>query len=128
MPSTINQPLGSENEQRIKKNWTFLKTELLQDDIRDKFMEEGIWDLPDFDEIDAGNVPQKQNEIFLKLLLRSGPRAYNVFLDALREKHSDHIIEKLESTQISASDQAGGGKCEQSLGFIIHHTPIFQLQ
>jgi hypothetical protein len=114
MPSKINQPISNQDEQRIKKNWSFLKAELQQEQIRDKFMEEDIWDLPDFEEIDAEKVPQKQNEVFLKLLLKSGPRAYNVFLNALEKKHSDHILEQLASTQINESVEANRGKCEQS--------------
>lgn len=106
MPSKINHPLSDEDAQRIKKNWTFLKKELDQEGIRDKFMEEDLWDLPDFEEIDAKETPQKKNEAFLKLLLRSGPRAYNIFITALRNHNSDHILEMLERTEITGNNQA----------------------
>lgn len=106
MPCKINHPISDEDTQRIKKNWRFLKEELEQDSIRDNFMVEDIWDLADFDEIDAMTTPQKRNEVFLKLLLRSGPRAYKVFIAALKKHSSDHIIEKLESTEITENNQA----------------------
>ncbi|XP_022295871.2 death domain-containing protein CRADD-like [Crassostrea virginica] len=105
MPSKINRPLSKEDEQRIKKNIRYLKENLEQDEIRDYFMEEDIWDLPDFEEIDSGATPLKRNEIFIKLLLKSGPRAYKVFIEALTEKNSTHIIEKLESTEIKDDTQ-----------------------
>lgn len=110
MPCKINHPISAEDTQRIKKNWIFLKEELEQDSIRDNFMVEDIWDLADFDEIDAKTTPQKRNEVFLKLLLRSGPRAYKVFIAALKKHSSDHIIEKLESTEITENNQAVLGK------------------
>ena len=110
MPSKINRPLSKEDEQRIKKNIRYLKENLEQNEIRDYFMEEDIWDLPDFEEIDSGATPLKRNEIFIKLLLKSGPRAYKVFIEALTEKNSTHIIEKLESTEIKDDTQGTSGK------------------
>ena len=110
MPSKINRPLSKEDEQRIKKNIRYLKENLEQDEIRDYFMEEDIWDLPDFEEIDSGVTPIKKNEIFIKLLLKSGPRAYKVFIEALTQKNSTHIIEKLESTEIKDDTQGTSGK------------------
>ncbi|XP_061187823.1 death domain-containing protein CRADD-like [Saccostrea echinata] len=105
MPRTL-QPLSNSDEQRIKKNWSFLKEELHQDEIRDAFMDEDIWDVKDFDEIDAMPTPNKKNEVFLRLLLKSGPGAYKVFVDALKAKHSDHILEKLKNTPITENKQA----------------------
>lgn len=110
MPSKINNPISAEDTQRIKKNWIFLKSELEQEAIRDNFMVEDIWDLPDFQEIDAEKTPQKRNEVFLKLLLRSGPRAYKIFIAALKNHNSDHVVEKLESTEITENNQAVLGK------------------
>eukprot|EP00105_Crassostrea_gigas_P001611 XP_011413851.1 PREDICTED: death domain-containing protein CRADD [Crassostrea gigas] len=106
MPSKINNPISAEDTQRIKKNWIFLKSELEQEAIRDNFMVEDIWDLPDFQEIDAEKTPQKRNEVFLKLLLRSGPRAYKIFIAALINHNSYHIVEKLERTEITENNQA----------------------
>lgn len=106
MPSKINNPISAEDTQRIKKNWIFLKSELEQDAIRDNFMVEDIWDEHDFHEIDAEKTPQKKNEVFLKLLLRSGPRAYKIFIAALKNHNSIHIVDKLESTEITGNNQA----------------------
>ena len=110
MPSKINRPLSKEDGQRIKKNIRYLKENLEQDQIRGYFMEEDIWDFPDFQEIDSGATPLKRNEIFIKLLLKSGPRAYKVFIEALTHKNSTHIIEKLESTEIKDDTQGTSGK------------------
>nr|XP_022301224.1 death domain-containing protein CRADD-like [Crassostrea virginica] len=105
MPYEINRPLSKEDGQRIKKNIRYLKENLDQEQIRGYFMEEGIWGFPDFQEIDSGATPLKKNEIFIYLLLKSGPRAYKVFIKALKEHHSTHIIEKLESTEITDDTQ-----------------------
>ena len=110
MPYKINRPLSEEDAQRIEKNIIYLKENLEQDEIRDYFMVEGIWHLPDFQEIDSGATPLKRNEIFIKLLLKSGPRAYKVFIEALTRKNSTHIIEKLESTEIKDDTQSTSGK------------------
>ena len=113
MPCKINRPLSKEDGQRIKKNIRYLKVNLdqaLRENIRDIFMEEDIWDLPDFQEIDSGATDLKRNEIFINLLLKSGPKAYKVFIKALKEHHSTHIIEKLESTEITDDTQGTSGK------------------
>lgn len=110
MPSKINSPISADDAQRIKKNWGFLNRNLDQNSIMGVFISELIWDLPDFEEIDAEKTPQKRNEVFLKLLLRSGPRAYKIFIAALKNHNSYHIVEKLESTEITENNQAVLGK------------------
>ena len=101
MPKNINHPLSDAETQRIKRNWKFLKENLLQQDIRDNFIDKGIWDLRDLEEIDTGKIQEEKNENFLKLLLKSGPRAYGVFIEALNNTGSKHIIEKLQATVIT---------------------------
>lgn len=110
MPSKINSPISADDAQRIKKNWGFLNRNLDQNSIRRDFMDEDVWDEHDFHEIDAEKTPQKRNEVFLKLLLRSGPRAYKIFIAALKNHNSDHVVEKLESTEITENNQAVLGK------------------
>ena len=97
MPRVI-LPLSKEDDHRIKRNWTFLKTNLVQHEIRDLFLVEAIWDLRDFDRIDAEKTPEEKNDFFLKLLLQSGPRAYKAFIKALQENNLTHIVEKLQQT------------------------------
>lgn len=101
MPKRINDPLSKDDTKRIKKNWTFLKENLLQNEIRDSFIDNEIWDLRDLEEIDTEKIQEKKNEIFLILLLKSGPRAYGVFIEALKNTGSNHIIEKLQATVIT---------------------------
>ena len=92
-------PLSDADAQRIIHNWIFLKENLVQDEIRDCFIDENVWDQGDIEEIDAEKTPKEKNEKFLKLLLQSGQRAYEVFVAVLREKCSTHIIEKLPNTR-----------------------------
>nr|XP_011413852.2 uncharacterized protein LOC105318426 isoform X1 [Crassostrea gigas]XP_011413853.2 uncharacterized protein LOC105318426 isoform X1 [Crassostrea gigas] len=106
MQSQIDQPISADDAQRIEKNMSFLTQQLAQDAIRDNFIEQLIWDVPHFEEIDGENTPQKRNEVFLKLLLRSGPKAYGIFIAALKNHNSDHIVKKLESTKITQNNQA----------------------
>ena len=105
-----NRSFSDGNPQRIKYNWRFLKENLVQHEIREIFMKKDIWDYADFEEIDAERTPMEKNEVFLKLLLRSGHRAYDVFIAALQEKGSTHIIEKLQSTLITKNSQKPSGK------------------
>ena len=100
MPKIIH-PLSKEDDHRIKRNWTFLKTNLVQHEIRDIFLVEAIWDLRDFERIDAEKTPEEQNEMFLKLLLQSGTRAYKVFIAALQKNKSNYIEEQLQQTPIT---------------------------
>ena len=109
MPKIID-PLFHEDAYRIKRNWKFLKSNLVQYDVRDYFMVEAIWDLPDFEKIDAEKTPEEKNEVFLKLLLQSGKRAYNVFIAALEENNFTHIVKKLKQTQIAEAHREPSGR------------------
>ena len=109
MPKIIH-PLSKEDDQRIKRNWMFLKTNLVEDEIRDIFLVEAIWDLRDFEKIDAEKTPEEKNEMFLKLLLQSGTRAYKVFIAALQENNLTHIVEQLQQTPITEAPLEPSGR------------------
>mgnify|MGYP003691706505 CR=1 FL=1 len=47
MPKYVTCPLSSEDCQRIQRNLIFLKENLEQDEIRDTFVDEGLWDICD---------------------------------------------------------------------------------
>lgn len=98
------------NAQRIRKNWDFLKENIEQHELRDHLIVEAIWDIPNFDKIDAGKTSEEKNEIFLNLLLKSRPRAFEVFIAALKKKSSTHIIERLENTTITNDFSNPSGK------------------
>lgn len=97
MPRII-YPLSNADDQRINRNWTFLKRNIVEHEIRDIFIDKAIWDIHDFETIDVEKTPEEKNETFLKLLLQSGPRAYDVFITALQENGLTHIVEKLQKT------------------------------
>ena len=101
MPKYIIRPLSIEDGQRIKRNLIFLKENLAQDEIRDTFVDEGLWDICDLEEIDAEKTSNEKNEIFLRLLLKSGPTAYKVFTAALQKNDRSYIVERLENTFVS---------------------------
>ena len=109
MPKIIH-PLSKEDDHRIKRNWTFLKTNLVQHEIRDMFLVEDILELRDFEKIDAEKTPEEKNEMFLKLLLQSGTRAYKVFIAALRENNLTHIVEQLQQTPITEAPREPSGR------------------
>ena len=96
--------------QRIHKNWDFLKENIEQHELRDHLIVEAIWDIPNFDKIDAGKTSEEKNEIFLNPILKSHPRAFEVFIEALKKKSSTHIIERLENTTISNDFSNPSGK------------------
>ena len=103
------QPLSC--EERIRRNWSFLKANLKQNRIRDKFIDSGIWDVCAFDDIDAQKTGLEKNEMFLNQLIKSGSKGYAVFIAALEEKGSTHIIKRLQDTPIrmdvDSSEQSG---------------------
>ena len=101
MPKYVTCPLSSEDCQRIQRNLIFLKENLEQDEIRDTFVDEGLWDICDLEKIDAEKTSTEKNEIFLRLLLKSGPTAYTVLKTALKKNGSSHIVERLENTSVS---------------------------
>ena len=101
MPKYVTCPLSSEDCQRIQRNLIFLKENLEQDEIRDTFVDEGLWDICDLEKIDAEKTSNGKTEIFLRLLLKSGPTAYTVFVSALKKNGSSHIVERLENTSVS---------------------------
>lgn len=109
MPKIIRH-LSDHDDQRIKRNWTFLKRNLVQFEVRDAFLDEDIWDLRDFEKIDAEKTPEEKNEMFLKLLLQSDPRAYKIFITAIQNNNLTHIAEKLQQTPIKEDPQESSGR------------------
>ncbi|XP_078338388.1 uncharacterized protein LOC111100306 [Crassostrea virginica] len=101
MPKHITCPLSSEECQRLQRNLIFLKEHLEQDEIRDIFVDEGLWDICDLEKIDSENTSNEKNEMFLRLLLKSGPTAYKVFTAALQKTGSSYIVERLENTSVT---------------------------
>ena len=110
MPKYIIRPLSIEDGQRIKRNLIFLKENLAQDEIRDTFVDEGLWDICDLEEIDAEKTSNEKNEIFLRLLLKSGPTAYKVFTAALQKNALSHIVERHENTFVSKNFSEPSGR------------------
>ena len=100
MPKHIICSVSSEECQRIKRNFIFLKENLEQYEVRDAFVEEGLWDICDLEKNDAEKTSSEKNERFLRLLLKSGPTAFRVFTAALKEHGSIHIVERLENTSV----------------------------
>lgn len=109
MPKHITCPLSSEDCQRIKRNLIFLKENLEQSVIRDAFMAEGLWDICDFEKIDAEKTSNEKNERFIRLLLKSGPTAFRVFIAALKENGLIHIVDRLENTSVTESFPESSG-------------------
>lgn len=104
MPLT-NGKLLVHQEQKIKKNYRMLKTDVDAKDLTDFFIEREIFDFPDVDKINNynPNTQENRNNCFFQLLFQSGPRAYDVFLYALRQNKLDHIVDILERTEVTAS-------------------------
>ena len=112
-------PLSDVDAQRIKHNWKFLKDNLVQHEIRDMLINEDVWDIGDIEEIDAEKTSKEKNEKFLKLLLRSDNRAYDVFVAALRGKCSTHIIEKLQNTRTTNDFRKPAGQNQFNWHYIV---------
>ena len=110
MPKHITCPLSSEECQRLQRNLIFLKEHLEQDEIRDIFVDEGLWDICDLEKIDSENTSNEKNEMFLRLLLKSGPTAYKVFTAALQKTGSSYIVERLENTSVTENFPESPGK------------------
>ena len=126
----VNYPLSDEDKYRIKRNWKFLKSNLEQYEIRDNFMVEDFWNLQDFEEIDTEKTTEGKNEVFLKLLLQSDKRAYNVFIAALEENNSTHIVQKLKQTQITEAHREPHGRhyynCILLVGVLFHEYVVLK--
>ena len=110
MPVTSGK-MHLDKERKIKRNLLALKRDIDAKDLCDFFIQEEIFDFPDTDQINGfnPNTTENRNSCFFKLLFQSGERAYDVFLNALRQNQQEYLADMIENTQINdgAAQQAG---------------------
>lgn len=101
-----------EHERKIKKNLVQLKQDMDAKDLLDWFIQYEIFDFADQDVIIGynPNTTSNRNNAFFRLLFQSGPRAYSVFLEALKKSGQPHLAEMIEKTVLEGGNNDAGGE------------------
>ena len=110
---------------KIKRNFRYLKNEIDAKELQDHFVEAEIFDFPDLDAINGYNPDTKENRnnCFFRLMRNAGPKAYDVFLYALRKNGQEYVAERLEETvpsQQACEADYYGKFCLLSVYHMIH--------
>lgn len=100
MSKVMKGKLKPEDEQRIRKNFTYLKEEIDGKHIVDHLYQENVISLDDKEEIIHQVTRGQRTEKLLMILLNAGPgKAYQVFFKALEEQYP-HVATTLKDTPL----------------------------
>ncbi|XP_052779447.1 uncharacterized protein LOC128216815 [Mya arenaria] len=97
--------MREELQRKITKNIIDIKKDMDAKDLVDHFIQEGVFDLLDDEEINGfnPNTAENRNKCFLTKLLKKDDRAYEVFLKTLRHVRLDHLAEQIENTEVATA-------------------------
>ena len=110
MPLTKSK-MPTEEARKIKKNLVALKKDMDAKDLIDHFIQDEIFELDDRDYINGfnPNTPVSRNDAFFERLFNSGPKAYSVFLKALKQNGQQHLANLIEETVLPGDAGDIGG-------------------
>ena len=96
MPLTCGRMLPDQ-EMRIRENQDLLNENVDAKDLVDYFIQEDIFDFSDAEQINgySPNTRMNRNGCFFELLFNSGPRAFDVLLQALQSERQEFLVEKI---------------------------------
>ena len=86
------------HQEALRKNWVFLMDNLIMDGVLDSMMSKEIFTSSMGEEVSVKQIRKDQVTHFLFTLIRRGPRAFDLFLEALRENSQDFIADQLVNT------------------------------
>ncbi|KAK7488561.1 hypothetical protein BaRGS_00020178 [Batillaria attramentaria] len=95
---------------RITKNYPYLLETLDPDEFMDYLISSFVLDSDDRDLIKNGDPKTRKGRVerFLQILERAGEDAYGKFLNALEASGNDHVVKKLQETDISDVNTGAG--------------------
>lgn len=101
--------LRPQDEFCIRKNYSYLLTNLDPDEFTDHLISAMVLTTDDVDNIKNVQPTTRQGraERFLTIFERAGEEAYDTFLEALNNSGNEHIAQQLQGTDIS-DVQSGG--------------------
>lgn len=96
--------MGSIDEETLWKHWMYLKNELHVEDLLDDLVSSGVFTEAQQNEIlhSSPNSRQMKAEKFLKVLIQSGEKGFDLFCEILRKNRDNRyqgVIDKLNLTR-----------------------------
>jgi hypothetical protein len=90
--------MEKKHEEALRKNWVFLMDNLIMDGVLDSMMSKETFTSGMVEEVSVKQTRKDKATQFLFTLIRRGPHAFDLFLEALRENSQDFIADQLVDT------------------------------
>ncbi|OWF36511.1 uncharacterized protein LOC110441583 [Mizuhopecten yessoensis] len=97
MPVTKGK-LNAGDQSILDQNHTYLVEQLDATYVVDLFIDRGVFDLSDSENIRSKDTTEGRNRALLDTLYKAGPAAYGIFREIL-QKDYDFIVKKLDATK-----------------------------
>ena len=86
------------HQEALRRNWVYLMDNLIMDGVLDSMMSKEIFTSTMGEEVSVKRIRKDQVTHFLFTLIRRGPLAFDLFLEALRENSQEFIADQLVDT------------------------------
>ena len=86
------------HQEALRRNWVYLMDNLIMDGVLDSMMSKEIFTSTMGEEVSVKQIRKDQVTHFLFTLIRRGPHAFDLFLEALRENSQEFIADQLVET------------------------------
>ncbi|XP_059141310.1 uncharacterized protein LOC131929154 [Physella acuta] len=98
-PSGIRHgQLRPEDERRLKRNYSFILSEIDATQLTDVMFEKEIFAKEDIETIKSSVTTKDRNEAFMHRLFSSGPgESFQIFMDILQERYP-HVSDRIKSS------------------------------
>lgn len=95
MKENIIDAMEKRHQEALRKNWIFLMDNLILDDLLDIMQEKEIFTTNMAEEVNVKATRKEKATHFLFTLIRRGPKAFDIFIEALRETDQGFIADKV---------------------------------
>lgn len=83
------------HQEALRKNWVYLMDNLILDDLLDLMQEREIFTANMAEEVSVKQTRKDKATHFLFTLIRRGPKAFDMFIEALRETDQSFIADQV---------------------------------
>ena len=90
--------MEKKHQEALRKNWVFLMDNLILDDVLDAMITKEIFTTSMGEEVSVKQTKKDKATHFLFTLIRRGPKAFDLFIESLRENSQDFIADQLIKT------------------------------
>ena len=93
--------MSTDDQTRLRRNYLYLLRNLRTDDLVDYLFQEGVISEDNSEDIESERKSRDKTKKLLRILPKKGPKAFEKFINVLRETENGFIADQLEQTDLS---------------------------